>query len=67
MVTNHINNPFKMNGAQYLEMLKSIDERLWEQVLDTVATYHDARVGQQFGDGHYHYYDSDGNITVLLD
>ena len=56
------------NGEQYLDLLRSINLELWEQVLDLIANHHTELLWEQglnIDDGSYcHTYDDKGNIIL---
>ena len=59
----------KYNGEQYLDLLRSINLELWEQVLDLIADHHTElqlnSTEQNIDGGSYcHTYDDKGNIIL---
>ena len=53
------------NGEQYLDLLRSINLEVWEQVLDLIADHHtELQVNNIDGGGYFHTYDDKGNIKL---
>lgn len=56
----------KYNGVQYLDLLRTLDERLWEQVLDLIADHHTEQltITEQNINGYYLHDYCEGDIII---
>lgn len=55
-----------MNAEEFLDELRELDERLWEQVLDTVSDHHSKTIPDNDDYSKYYCtsYDEDGNVVL---
>jgi hypothetical protein len=57
---------FNGNAEQYLELLRTVNLKLWETVLDTISNHFDEVCGYDENDElyHSHTYSENGNVIV---